>query len=140
VQGTTWPALTAVVDQRFTLVAGHAVPPVPNDVGRWQADLRALDGAARSVRPAGRVVLLGNLNATPWHQPFRVLTRPGLQDAADLLGKGLRPTWPTWSPLSVVPLDHALLGPRLGVRSVDALAVRGTDHRALLVTLLVPGR
>ncbi len=138
VAGTAWPALRTRVETgrgAVTLVAGHAVPPLP-DVARWRADLRALGDAARVQGP---VVLLGNLNATPWHPEFRRLAGDGLDDAADAAGRGLRSTWPSGSPVPLLPLDHALVGGGVGAEEVETIPLGGTDHRALLTTLTLPG-
>jgi endonuclease/exonuclease/phosphatase family metal-dependent hydrolase len=138
VPGTTWPAVRAQLDTgqgTFTLIGGHAVPPVPDGAARWRADLAALSDAAQTPGP---VLLLANLNATPWHPAFRKITRTGLTDAADAAGRGLRSTWPSALPISLIPLDHALVGGGIAVRSVDTIPVAGTDHRALLATLRLP--
>jgi endonuclease/exonuclease/phosphatase (EEP) superfamily protein YafD len=137
VTGTRWPAVRTRFDagRGLTVVAGHAVRPLPNQVDRWAADLDALGRAADGSTP---VVVLGNINGTPWNAQFRGLASGRLHDAADVLGHGIRPTWPAWFPLPLLPLDHALVGGGVGVRSMDAIPVGRTDHRALLVTLLVP--
>jgi endonuclease/exonuclease/phosphatase (EEP) superfamily protein YafD len=139
VRGTTWPAVQASVRTRsgdVTLVAGHTVPPVPTSADAWEGDLRAF-GAAAHGRP--RTLLVGSFNATPWHAQYRRLLSGGLVDAADVRGRGLRPTWPTWTPLPLVPMDAALVTRDLRVRSADTVPIDGTDHRALLVSIEVPG-
>ena len=161
ISGTTWPALTARVvadGAGFTLITGHVAPPMPDGGVRWAQDLAALRATAAGVQAgggqavasvaagsvagaasvSGPVVLLGNLNATPWHADFRLFAAAGLQDAGDSLGQGLRPTWPTWSPIPLLPLDHALVGGGVRVEAVDTVIIGGTDHRALLVTLRIP--
>ncbi|MFN0284253.1 MAG: endonuclease/exonuclease/phosphatase family protein [Kineosporiaceae bacterium] len=138
-EGTTWPAVRATVQTRageVTLVAGHAVPPVPNDADAWAGDLRAF---AASTRGTERVLLVGSFNASPWHAQYRALLGDTLVDAADVRGRGLRPTWPTWTPLPLVPMDAALVTRDLRVVSADTVAIDDTDHRALLVALEVPG-
>ncbi len=138
VAGTARPALRTRIDTgagTLTLVTGHAVPPLP-DVEQWRADLRALGGAARVEGP---VLLLGNLNATPWHPEFRRLAGEGLDDAADAAGRGLRSTWPSASPVPLLPLAHALVGGGVGTEEVETILVGGTNHRALLTTVVLPG-
>ncbi|WP_233153715.1 endonuclease/exonuclease/phosphatase family protein, partial [Kineosporia sp. R_H_3] len=139
VPGTTWPAVSLQVQTRagdLTVVAGHVVPPVPSDVDDWRSDLEAL-GAA--VRGKERTLLAGSFNASPWHAQYRRLLGTTLVDAADVQGAGLRPTWPAWTPLPLVPLDSALVTKDLRVVSADTVPVQDTDHRALLVSLEVPG-
>lgn len=139
VPGTSRPAITARIgadDASFVLVAGHV--PAPHLVGarRWAADLAALRAAADPA--LGARVVVGTLNATPWHADFRAVTGQRLVDAADAQGEGLRPTWPTWLPLPVLPLDHVLVGGGIGVDDVETVVLAGTDHRSLLVSLQVP--
>jgi len=137
VRGTTTPAVRALLQGKapLTLVAGRAASPQDVGVARWRADLDVLGGAARSPGP---VAVLGNLDATPWQPEFRRLTGSGLSDAADAAGRGLRSTWPSWSPVPLLPVDHVLVGGGVDARDVETIPLAGTDHRALVVTLLVP--
>lgn len=139
--GALWPAMAGRVsnaDMAFTLVVGHVAPPQARGGLQWAHDLRVLrEPAAEAVR-TGPTVVLANLNASPWHADFRAWTSSGLVDAADALGQGLRPTWPTWSPVPLLPLDHVLVGGGVAVDRVDTVVLSGTDHRGLVVTLGVP--
>jgi endonuclease/exonuclease/phosphatase family metal-dependent hydrolase len=100
----------------------------------WHADMAAL-----GLPPGpGRKLLVGDLNATPWQPAFRKLTKVGWRDAADVVGQGMRPTWPAWSPVPVAPIDHVLVSGGLGVTAADTTTLAGTDHRALVVTLVLP--
>lgn len=137
VAGTQWPAVRARVTvgtTPVTLMAGHAVQPSVDHLDGWRTDLAVFGTAARVKGP---VLVLANLNATPWHPQFRRLVSGRLHDAADVLGRGLRPTWPAWSLVPMLPTDHALVA-GLGVTVLETLAISGTDHRALLVEVTVP--
>jgi endonuclease/exonuclease/phosphatase (EEP) superfamily protein YafD len=137
--GTQWPALTARVTAgatRFTLVAGHVATPLPGGGHRWAEDLSTLRRAAGQID--GPKVLLANLNATPWHADFRQFADAGLRDAADVLGRGPRPTWPTWSPVALMSLDHAMVGGGIGVTSVETVVIGGSDHRGVIAGLRLP--
>jgi hypothetical protein len=101
----------------------------------WHSDLTRL-AARRPTTQRGFIV--GDLNSTPWQPAFRKLTASGWRDAADVLGQGLRPTWPSWSPVPLAPLDHVLVRGGIGVASADTTTIAGTDHRALIVTLVLP--
>lgn len=80
---------------------------------------------------ADEVIVVGDLNCTPWSAPFRTL------------GKTLKPvtkaprTWPARLPL--VPLDHILMrGPLRVVRSgswTEGPAARASDHLPVLAEL-----
>lgn len=138
VQGTRWPAVRATLETghgKLTVVAGHVVPPTLFSSGSWSTDLAALHAAGDVPGP---VTVLGGLNGTPWNPQFREAASGGLRDAGDVLGRGIRPTWPSWLGIPLLPLDHALVGGRVGVQSLVGATIDGTDHRALLVTLLVP--
>jgi len=88
--------------------------------------------------PDGPRILAGDLGGTPWHPAFRSLRSKGWYEAADVLGRGLRPTWPAWGPLPVAPLDQVMVGGGAGVSRADSVRIPGTTHRALLVTVLLP--
>jgi endonuclease/exonuclease/phosphatase (EEP) superfamily protein YafD len=144
IPGTVWPAVVGRVRSpgaTFVLLAGHVRTPLPDGATQWAADLaalRAVSIAANRTLPTTPQILVGNLNATPWHADFRRFGQVGLTDATDSLGRGLRATWPTWSPLPLIPLDHALVSRTVVVTDVSTVAVAGTDHRALAVTVRVP--
>lgn len=134
---TRWPGARITLDTgraRVSVVVGRASPP-SEGTARWRSDLSALGTAARTGAPA---VLVGSLDATPEQAPFRALTTGGLQDAAAALGRGWRPTWPSWSVLPLLPLDHVVVGGGVGVRSVGTVPVAGTAHRGIVADLVVP--
>ncbi|WP_433336263.1 endonuclease/exonuclease/phosphatase family protein [Spirillospora sp. CA-294931] len=105
----------------------------------WRDGLRALPRAERGgpVR-----VLAGDFNATLDHGLMRDLLDSGYRDAADVMGEGLRTTWPNLgSHASRTPpttLDHVLADGRVAVQSFGVRAIRGTDHRAVFATLRLP--
>jgi endonuclease/exonuclease/phosphatase (EEP) superfamily protein YafD len=101
----------------------------------WHSDLNEL---ADRTPPAKDSFIVGDLNAGPWQPAFRRLTGSKWRDAADVVGQGLRPTWPSWSPLPIAPVDHVLTSPGLGVAGADTTNIAGSTHRALIVTLILP--
>jgi endonuclease/exonuclease/phosphatase (EEP) superfamily protein YafD len=130
---TRWPAFKARVmvgATPLTLVAGHTARPSVGVLDGWRADLRAFSAAARVKGP---ILMLANLSATPWNR----FTAGRLHDAADVLGRGLRPTWPAWLVVPALPTDHALVA-GLDVTFLGTMAISGTDHRALLVEVRLP--
>jgi len=134
--GVSTPAVRLVLEtgrRPLTVVVGTA--STATGTARWRADLAGLGAAASG---SGPVALLGDLDATPQQVAFRRLTGSGLADAADALGRGARPTWPSWSPLPFLAVDHVLVGGGVGVRSATTLPVAGTAHRALITSLAVP--
>ena len=81
-------------------------------------------------------ILLGDFNATLDHPPLRRLIGTGYRDAADVTGSGLRFTWPD-EPFPAGTLDHVLADRRLAVHAYQVRTVAGTDHRAVLATLVL---
>lgn len=119
---------------RIALRSVHPCSPYTADhQSCWTRGIAAEPAAT----PRGvRRVLLGDFNATLDHPPLRRLIGTGYRDAADVTGSGLRPTWPD-DPFPAVTLDHVLADRRLAVHAYQVRRVAGTDHRAVLATLVV---
>ena len=78
------------------------------------------------------VLLLGDLNASPWSYPFRHLLRDsGLRDGS--LGKGFQPTWPAWMFLLWIPIDHCLYSTGIQVIDKRIGGHVGSDHYPVVV-------
>ncbi len=130
-------ARIASPDGAFTVIATHPMPPGGAEVTRMRdAQLAALPAVVASVE--GPVLLLGDLNTTPWSHAFHLLRRESrLRDSAR--GFGLQPTWPTTLWPLFIPLDHCLHSP--GIHIVDRWIgdAVGSDHLPLVVDFAVPG-
>lgn len=115
-------------------VAVHPIPPTMSSTV-WKAELAGLPGpvADGPVR-----VLAGDFNATADHAAFRRLLRAGYVDAADQVGAGLVPTWPSGVFGPPVALDHVLVDARAGVTTFHVFKVPGSDHKAVYAELVVP--
>lgn len=126
----------------LTLLAVHPPPPT-GDALEWRADHATIRRAAAATN--GTTVVAGDLNATLDHLPLRELDGRGLKDAAELADSGWQPTWPASGEVSLlgvgVPpmlaIDHVLVDDSLAVIDTAAVSVPGTDHRALLATLVL---
>ena len=137
--GARVPALAARVEAGgapFSLVTAHTYPPLAGMFEGRNEQLSQLGSlAAASARP---VVLIGDLNVSPWSPYFAKLAREaGLRDARR--GFGVLPTWPADRRIMSVPIDHCLVSPEVTVVSVETGAEIGSDHLPLAVTLEVPG-
>jgi hypothetical protein len=116
----------------------HTFPPAtsPASVRGWARDLAALPAPAPEVLR----VLAGDFNATFDHAALRAVLGLGYDDAARAAGKGM--AW-TWRPLRLrfprLALDHVLVDPRITVASVQLVSVSGSDHRAVVAELILPG-
>jgi endonuclease/exonuclease/phosphatase (EEP) superfamily protein YafD len=114
-------------------------PAVPASFTGWRSDLEDQPRADPDGTPR---ILLGDFNATLDHKTLRDLIRSGYRDAADTVGKGLIATWGPYDgdPIPPVTIDHVLADERIGVRDVEVHAVAGSDHRAVIATLIAPAR
>jgi endonuclease/exonuclease/phosphatase (EEP) superfamily protein YafD len=120
------------------IVAVHTMPPAVSaaQVRAWSADLAALP----SPEPGVLRVLAGDFNATLDHAALRAVLARGYVDAARTAGRARAWTWrPLHAPFPRLTLDHVLVDPRIGVAALTLAAVRGSDHRALVAELALPG-
>ena len=117
------------------VAAPHPVPPISRaSVRSWRRDLQALPSAGTGPLR----VLAGDFNATLDHRELRRVLARGYDDAADLTGAGLGPTWPVERRRPPVAIDHVLLDERLGVTRFARLDLPGSDHRAVVAELRLP--
>jgi endonuclease/exonuclease/phosphatase (EEP) superfamily protein YafD len=125
------PSIVATLGDGTTLIATHPPPPSSAE-GAARRDVQL---AAIAERVRGRdapVIVVGDLNTTPWAPSFAALTEAGLSDTR--VGLLVAPTWPTsFLPLGV-PIDHCLAIGWRGVRH-ETLADIGSDHYPILVAL-----
>jgi endonuclease/exonuclease/phosphatase (EEP) superfamily protein YafD len=118
------------------LVAVHTAPPTRHRMPVWAHNLRALPAAT----PDGALrVLAGDFNATLDHAELRDLLDTGYDDAAAVVGEGLKATWPAHRKIPPpVTIDHVLADERIGIRSLSVHPIADTDHRAVFAELTLP--
>lgn len=121
------------------IIGVHPVAPIPRQLDNWRADLAWLDEVCRGER----IILAGDLNATPDHFAA-VGTANGVGDcvsAAIANGSGAVATWPTTlHPLLGAPIDHILSTPDLPATSFEVLRgldVGNSDHRPIVARIAV---
>lgn len=129
------PLLMAVVATphgEVTVFGAHPVPPVTE----FWADERDLylNQLAELVKSTqGKVVVLGDLNATRWSSSLTPFFEQGLKDTAD--GHGYSATWMRENVLMTIPIDHILTRGFSGtIRRATGPAL-GSDHRPVLADL-----
>jgi len=131
------PSILATVDAGHTnlrVLATHPLPPRNGDYSRWRNE--QLDRLPDYVRPPLPVLLLGDLNVTPWSCHFRrLLARTGLRDSAT--GYGVQPTWPNFNPLLRIPIDHCLHSPDILVVDRRIGPDVSSDHYPVIVDFAV---
>ncbi|WP_459027547.1 endonuclease/exonuclease/phosphatase family protein [Pseudonocardia sp. DLS-67] len=118
-------------------VVFHSVAPVPGSVPEWNDDLAFL---SRWCSGAAPVVVAGDFNATLDHSALRSGTA-GCEDAAAQRGAGLIPTWgPSPQTRTFGPqIDHVFATEGINAETFDVRDIAGSDHRAILTTLRLPG-
>lgn len=120
---------------RFTVIATHPVPPAGAEYTRLRNEQigRLAEVTAQVKTP---VLLMGDLNLTPWHWQFkRLVERSGLRDSSR--GQGPTATWPTFLPLLLIPLDHCLHSPEIQVLRKGRGPRVGSDHYPLVVDFAI---
>jgi endonuclease/exonuclease/phosphatase (EEP) superfamily protein YafD len=118
------------------VVSVHPVPPTSaRAIGTWQAGLDALP----SPDEPGLQLLLGDFNATLDHDAFREILDQGYDDAGELTGGGLTPTWPDIpKPFRYLPvtIDHLVCeADSCGTTEYEVLDLEGSDHRPVYAEL-----
>lgn len=129
-------AATVVVDgQPLRVVVTHPPPPVP-PLGHKERDAQ-LAGLARELAATqGPVLLMGDLNASPWSPAFAdLLATAQLQDPAQQFWP--TGTWPANLPLGRIWIDHVLAGHGARVTARSVLDAVGSDHLPVRATVTV---
>ncbi len=115
---------------RLWVKAVHPVKPTFSGMWRWVRDVDGLPEAT----PSGTLrMLAGDFNATLDHARMRRLLDSGYADAAEVTGDGLHGTY------RVLQIDHVLVDRRARVTAVAFHDVPGSDHRAMIVAVSLPG-
>lgn len=119
----------------LTVILTHPLPPAGPENSRLRNEqLTRIGETARQAKSP--VLLLGDLNATPWSACFKpLLKQANLRDASQ--GHGVLPTWPTFLPIMLIPLDHCLHS--AGVRPMrESLGPKtGSDHYPVVLDFVL---
>ena len=94
-----------------------------------------LENVRERIQGADRpLVLLEEFNATVWEPQFKKLAHSaGLANSRR--GFGILPTWPTYMPFAMIPIDHILVSENIAVTGMKTTKSIGSDHLPLIVTL-----
>jgi len=124
-------------NRRMSFVGAHACPRIPwgEEGFTWRTRMLAEGIGSEVSKLPGPVVLMGDLNATPWSPPFqRALRESGLKNAQ----RGQGPIFTRRShrfPARLFwnMLDHCLVSDEVAVRRMWTGPFLGSDHRPILV-------
>ncbi len=122
-------------NERLTLIGAHPRSPVSS--AHAKSRNKQLRSTAQLIsEQSDPVVLLGDLNVTPWSPVFHdFLTYSGLHDS--LKGIEFQPTWPTMFPFAWIPIDHCLISSEIMIHSRQVGPNVGSDHYPLVVDFSV---
>jgi endonuclease/exonuclease/phosphatase (EEP) superfamily protein YafD len=135
------PALIATVDVKdHPLVVYTTHLTSPSTIWDARARNQALLQLAQEIHLIKEpVILLGDMNISPWSPYFYDLLRTsGLKDSRD--GFGIQASWPTFAPLFLIPVDHCLVYPSIQVLDRRIGPQVGSDHYPVLIKLAVPNK
>ncbi|MBL7012367.1 MAG: endonuclease/exonuclease/phosphatase family protein [Kiritimatiellales bacterium] len=128
------PTLTANVhlpQGDVALIGTHPLPPFNGEYSKHRnAQLAALSElAGRQSKP---VLLIGDLNASPWSAHFvRLLKESGLKNS--MKGFGFQPSWPADNRLLRIPIDHMLHSSEIVIHRRSVGPSVGSDHFPVMV-------
>ncbi|CAN5204421.1 hypothetical protein BH09ACT5_BH09ACT5_19240 [soil metagenome] len=126
-----------------TIIAVHAVAPIPGEMQHWRDDLTWLKNACTG----GNLIMAGDVNSTLDHHAglstSDSATIGDCADAADATGNAAVGTWPAALPaLLGAPIDHVMATPNWrvsGFRVIQSHDGYGSDHRPVLAQLSPAG-
>lgn len=129
---------TAIVGgTRLNIVALHTMPPI-GAANYGARNLHLASIAELAARTPAPLVVVGDLNITMWANHYRRFEADsGLINARR--GFGILPTWPTFLPPAMIPIDHCFVSPDIGVLAFDTGPRIGSDHLPIVVRVALPG-
>ncbi|MCA9964207.1 MAG: endonuclease/exonuclease/phosphatase family protein [Anaerolineales bacterium] len=120
-----------IAGQPITVIGTH--PRSPQSVGRMEErNAQMVELGNKVAQQSGAVLLLGDLNTTPWSPIFKqFLALSGLTNGR--LGFGLQATWPSLVGSLGIPIDHALISPGIYITQFQRGPNVGSDHYPIIV-------
>ena len=112
--------------KHFTLVGTHTYSPASRKRAK-DRNHQLIEVGKFISEQEDPVLLLGDLNVTPWSPIFKDFLRStGLRDSRE--GFGLQASWPTWFPPAWIPIDHGLISSEVVIHDRWIGPHIGSDH------------
>lgn len=124
--------------EKIEFIALHTMNPL-HGVDIRDASFTGVEQRYQKGIPQNLVVL-GDLNASPWCPALQKFTRalPGMRNAR--AGRGLFLSWPTFFPVFMrIPIDHTLISDNIAVTDYRLGPDIGSDHFPV-IAMLAAGR
>jgi endonuclease/exonuclease/phosphatase (EEP) superfamily protein YafD len=127
-----------VAGHQLTVVGTHPIAP-RGPIRLHRRNLQLAQLAKFAQQTPGPLMLLGDLNCSPWSPIFVDLLRvSGLRDSRK--GFDLQPTWPASLPEALrIPIDHCLVSSQVTVHRCAAGPRIGSDHLPIIVEFSLAG-
>jgi len=124
-------AFIQVGRKRMAFLGTHPLPPANRDYAHHRNNqLEQIPASLEHIRDP--VLLMGDLNTTPWSYVFKdLLRRTGLHNS--LIGRGIQPSWPAPYPPLLIPLDHVLTSRDIIIHNRFTGPATGSDHYPVIV-------
>ena len=120
-----------------SIIATHPLPPI----GKLPSLLRndQLSAIAEHVSNfPGELIVLGDFNVTMWSSVMQQF-----EEKSELVnarrGFGILPTWPSFMPLLLIPIDHCFVSSSIEVVEMRRERYVGSDHYPLFIKLKFGG-
>jgi len=122
--------------QTVSIIATHPLPPI--NVEYFKSRNQQLLEVGNGISSTNKIhAVIGDFNTTMWSPYYRKFIRQtGLKNAR--AGFGILPTWPQGASMLQIPLDHCLISPEINVLKIRTAGDIGSDHRPLIVDLVIP--
>ncbi|MCY2974850.1 MAG: endonuclease/exonuclease/phosphatase family protein [Planctomycetota bacterium] len=120
----------------LSIIGVHTFSPQLDNGMRIVRRNQQLAGIAQwASEKTSDVIVIGDLNITPWSPPFwRLLTNGRLVDSTWY--RGYFPSWPAGLKMWAIQIDHALVSPNVKVLERSVLPDTGlSDHRPISITI-----
>ena len=129
------------IRQDTSVASVHFAAPWPQPIAGWRRHMATFSTTLAELTAqsgASPILVGGDFNSTIDMRSFRKLLTNGYRDAAEQAGAGRTFTYPSnrrFPP--IIGIDHVLTRNCTAV-SMRTVEIAGTDHRALLTTVMVP--